>query len=397
MERLFTSMLAELHTIQSQAPRQLLNHALTRINEYFQCDMAVGYELIPETGGVPRTQPTYAGEWLAPAVSRPHLINDPHLGALSELIGRWQPFYQPQAQTWSQATCANDSDYARFLQLEAVESFIFLPVTHHDVKLAALLFHFRRPYTITENARRILEACGALLGMYLVRQNQAVLPTQIPKKQKAIAHTLYGKVAVIFKGELDALEIELGRMTGNNLPPAVAERLTAARNVVFEGMRNLVIESSGDLLVDLQAMSLWKALNTAVAALKRAWPPPQRVNIDLHPIPIIIERQSLALRQLLYTLVLEAVGNAIKHGGPAPYINIDLNWADNQIFIQIIDHGQGFDLSAHPFSQYGLGFWQTYLIQHLGGTFNVSSQPGFGTVVSATIPVIPTRTESYVE
>ncbi|MEJ2747430.1 MAG: ATP-binding protein [Anaerolineae bacterium] len=382
---------------QQQTPRRLLTQAVTSMNQQLQGDLAVGYELIPETGGVPRSQPIYAGEWLLPDTSQLHLTSDPHLGSLSELIGRWQPVYQPQAQIWSQTYAANESDYARFLQLEAVESFIFLPVAHHDVKLAALLFHFRRPYTITEEARHVLEACSALLGMYLARQNQTAGPTPIPKKQKAIAHTLYGKVAVIFKGELDALEVELGRMMANGLPPEVTERLTVARNVVFEGMRHLVIEASGDLLVDLQTMSLWKALSTAVAALKRAWPPPQRVNIDLHPIPIIIERQSLALRQLLYTLILEAVGNAIKHGGPAPYINIDLNWADNQVFVQIIDHGQGFDLEAHPFSQYGLGFWQTHIVQHLGGTFNVSSQPGFGAVVSATIPVIPARMDSYVE
>jgi signal transduction histidine kinase len=144
-------------------------------------------------------------------------------------------------------------------------------------------------------------------------------------------------------------------------------------------------------------MSLWKALNTAVAALKRAWPPQQQVKIDLHPIPVVIERQSLALRQLLYTLVLEAVGNAIKHGGPAPYINIDLNWADNQVYLQIIDHGQGFDRLNVPFSEYGLGFWQMYVCDYLSGEFGVSSQPGFGTVVTATIPVIPARTDHYAE
>ncbi len=162
-------------------------------------------------------------------------------------------------------------------------------------------------------------------------------------------------------------------------------------------MRNLVIDASGDLLVDLQTMSLWKALNTAVAALERAWPPHQQVKIDLHPIPIVIERQSLALRQLLYTLVLEAVGNAIKHGGPAPYINIDLNWADNQIFVQVIDHGQGFEPQLDQFSEYGLGFWQTYISDYLSGEFRVSSQPGFGTVVTATIPVIPPRKDHYAE
>jgi hypothetical protein len=44
-----------------------------------------------------------------------------------------------------------------------------------------------------------------------------------------------------------------------------------------------------------------------------------------------------------------------------------------------------------------LGFWRTYVADYLGGEFRVSSQPGFGAVVTATIPVIPLRTEHYAE
>lgn len=263
--------------------------------------------------------------------------------------------------------------------------------------MGALLFNFRREYHVNDHARRVLEACTALIGAHMMQYNQVSGPGLIPKKHKAIAHTMYGKVAVMFKGQLDALEIEIRQALADGVPPTVVDHLQQARNTVFEEMRNLVIEASGDLLVDLQTMSLWKALNTAVAALKRAWPPHLQVKIDLPPIPIVIERQSLALRKLLYTLVLEAVGNAIKHGGPAPYINIDLNWADNQIFVQVIDHGQGFDTKTIPFSEYGLGFWQTHIIDYLGGEFSVSSQPGFGAVVTATIPVIPLRTNQYAE
>jgi signal transduction histidine kinase len=55
----------------------------------------------------------------------------------------------------------------------------------------------------------------------------------------------------------------------------------------------------------------------------------------------------------------------------------------------VIDHGQGFEKGERPFSPYGLGYWQSYISHHLGGQFEVSSQPGFGTVINAQIPVIP--------
>jgi nitrate/nitrite-specific signal transduction histidine kinase len=365
------------------------------MNQYLQADLVVAYELIPETGGVPRTRPNCQGNWHLPEQSQSLLETNSHRGAVSRFIGDWQPVYEQDALLWQQTHQTDQLNYAQFIQCEAIQSFVFLPVAGQQAKLAALLFNFRNKRYVNNTERRILQACTALIGSHMMQQTPGM--AQAPKKHKAIAHTLYGKVAVMFKGQLDALEIEMRQALTDGLPPQLLDHLQGARNTVFESMRNLVIDASGDLLVDLQTMTLWKALNTAVAALKRAWPPHQQVKIDLHPIPIVIERQSLVLRQLLYTLVLEAVGNAIKHGGPAPYINIDLNWADNQIFVQIIDHGQGFYPQIDQFSEYGLGFWQTYISDELNGTFRVSSQPGFGTVVTATIPVISPRKDDYAE
>ncbi len=396
MEQLLTSLLIELNGTDSlPPPPTLLANAAAMMNQYLQADLVVAYELIPETGGVPRTRPNCQGNWRLPEQSQRLLETDLHRGVISRFIGDWQPVYEQDALLWQQTHQTDQHDYAQFIQHEAIQSFVFLPVAGQQAKLAALLFNFRSKRYVNNDERRILHACTALIGSHIMQPTSGI--AHAPKKHKAIAHTLYGKVAVMFKGQLDALEIEIRQALADGLPPQLLEHLQSARNTVFESMRNLVIDASGDLLVDLQTMSLWKALNTAVAALKRAWPPHQLVKIDLHPIPIVIERQSLALRQLLYTLVLEAVGNAIKHGGPAPYINIDLNWADNQIFVQVIDHGQGFDPQIDQFSEYGLGFWQTYISEDLNGEFRVSSQPGFGTVVTATIPVIPPRKEDYAE
>ena len=396
MEQLLTSLLIDLHGPDSPAPPQTrLTNAAAMMNQYLKADLVVAYELIPETGGVPRRRPACQGNWLLPEPSQRLLETDSHRGAVSRFIADWQPLYEEDAPLWQQTHQTDQSHYAQFIQYEAIQSFVFLPVAGQQTKLAALLFNFRNKRNINNDERHILRACTEMIGSHMIQRLPGM--GQAPKKHKAIAHTLYGKVAVIFKGQLDALEIEIRQALTDDLSPQLLEHLQGARNTVFESMRNLVIDASGDLLVDLQTMSLWKSLNTAVAALKRAWPPHQQVKIDLHPIPIVIERQSLALRQLLYTLVLEAVGNAIKHGGPAPYINIDLNWADSEIYLQVIDHGQGFEPQIDQFSEYGLGFWQTYISDNLNGTFRVSSQPGFGTVVTATIPVIPSRKDDDAE
>ncbi len=397
LEQLVTALLNGLNRPQSQpTPRATLAAAAALLTEHLHAAASVSYELIPETGGVPQAAPIFSGDWLDPDQSQAALAANLRRGVLSGLIGRWEPYYEADAPGWCARCGLTDADgFACFLAIEAVQAFIFLPIQAQQTRLAAVLLTFREARPFPDATRKILDACGALIGAHLALPGLAPVP--IPRKQKAIAHTLYGKVAVMFKGQLDALEIEMTQALGEQLPPGIREHLQTARQTVFEGMRSLVIEASGDLLVDLESMSLAKALQTAVAALKRAWPPGQRIIIDLYPIPLVIERQSLALRQILYTLALEAVGNAIKHGGPAPYINIDLNWADDQVLAQVIDHGQGFDRDAQPFSEYGLGFWQSYIVQRLGGTFAVSSQPGFGTVVTAVIPIIPARIEYYAE
>jgi signal transduction histidine kinase len=210
----------------------------------------------------------------------------------------------------------------------------------------------------------------------------------------ATAHTLYGNIANILKGRLDALEAEMLQAFRDDVPPHLASHLEMAKELAFEEMRNLVIEAAGDLLVDLESMSLHKSLHTTAVALQRAWPPGQSVQIDIDPIPQLIEQQPLPLRKLLYTLALEGLGNAVKHGGPAPYIHIGVRWRDNRIYMQLIDHGCGFDRANGQFSPYGLGYWQQYINDQLHGVFEVSSQPGYGTVINVQIPIIPTRSEA---
>ena len=74
--------------------------------------------------------------------------------------------------------------------------------------------------------------------------------------------------------------------------------------------------------------------------------------------------------------------------GPAPYISVDVVYHDYQIYLQVLDHGQGFDLRHHSFSPHGLGFWESYIEQYLNGSFHLASQPQFGTAVQVEIPVI---------
>lgn len=388
MEVLLSDLVRRLHQQQS------VQHVLATTTAVFQQHLATAVTLtcalIPETGGIPRLPLVYEGELQQAQSLSVFDLESATTGTLGDLIRYWQPYFEAEAQAWAAVRPA--LDLPRFIRQEEIESFIFLPVAYHERKLALLLLLYRDQQLWSEEWQQTLAASAMLVGTCLVQVEDN---GRYQHKRMATAHTIYGNVANMLKGQLDTLESEIHQVLNYHIPPQLESHLAKTKEMAFEEMRHLVLEASGDLLVDLRRMSLTKALITATAALERAWPQGQRIQIEIAPIPKLIEQQPSRLRELLYTLVLEGIGNAIKHGGPASYIHVGMRWEQSQVHVQVIDHGQGFDREERPFSPYGLGYWQSYVTQHLGGHFRVSSQPGFGTVINARIPVIPTRSSPY--
>lgn len=395
MDQAVSTFLIKLNQLNhSQHSAELLTAAASLLQEQFAAETVVGFTLIPETGGVPTREPIISGRCSASGHETLQTLT--HTDMLSDFIRHWQPHFENNVAKWLELDQKNaqPSAYARFLELEEIKTFVFLPLGEGNTKLGILLLNYRHSRSFDEHEQEALNACANLMSTYLGRLMRQLLSQPTLKKRMAVAHTLYGSAAVSFKGHIDSLEHELHQTVNGDMMPNLLPHLEAARNMVFEVMRTLVIEASGELLVNLKQMSLAKALNTTAAALKRAWPQSRQVIIDIPPISAQIERQPIHLKQILYTLTLEAIGNAIKHGGPAPYIHVDISWSNYQIYIKVIDHGRGFDPQAATFSEHGLGFWHQYITEQLQGVFRVVSQPsGFGTVVEAQIPVIPTRSE----
>ncbi len=398
MEQLTNSLLIGLHQQGgNQSTGDFLANMAQILNQNLKSGVVVCYELIPETGGVPRIPPIYSGELLNSKEAVKNLSTARPLGTINYLIRLGEPYFVENSQTWQVPgrTSIEQKGFTQFIKIEAIKSFVFMPIHYQQAKLAALFLNYREHKRFTEHYRQTVEAYSFLIGSHMGQITHQSNILRRSRNRAAVAHTLYSGVAVMYKGQIDALEAEIFKALGEDVSEDLLANLEKAKNAVFEGMRNLVIEASGDLLVDLESMSLSKALNTAAAALRRAWPSGHAVTLDISPVPFVIERQPVKLRQLLYTLILEAIGNSIKHGGPAPYINVDLSWAHNRIYLQVIDHGKGFDLYSHSFSDHGLGFWQSFIVHHLAGSFEVSSQPGFGTVVRAEIPIIPVKAKDH--
>ncbi len=105
-----------------------------------------------------------------------------------------------------------------------------------------------------------------------------------------------------------------------------------------------------------------------------------------HPLEPDLPR---SVELTLYRVAQEAVTNVARHAN-ASYVEIDLRQRRGQIELTVSDDGKGFDLATTD-ETWGLGerFGLRAMgerVRHAGGTFEIQSSPGCGTVVRATIP-----------
>lgn len=91
----------------------------------------------------------------------------------------------------------------------------------------------------------------------------------------------------------------------------------------------------------------------------------------------------------LYRIVQEALSNVARHSGAAS-VRIRVGSVDRTVVVSVEDDGRGF-VVRDEMSQGGLGlFGMQERAAYVGGSVEIESQPGRGTRIRATIPVVET-------
>lgn len=89
----------------------------------------------------------------------------------------------------------------------------------------------------------------------------------------------------------------------------------------------------------------------------------------------------------LLLLAQEGITNALKHAAPGR-IDLSLRFAARTVTLEIRDDGAGFDparVAGPKEGHFGLQGMRER-IKRLGGTLEISSAPGRGTTITATVP-----------
>ncbi|UVI29132.1 sensor histidine kinase [Paenibacillus spongiae] len=97
---------------------------------------------------------------------------------------------------------------------------------------------------------------------------------------------------------------------------------------------------------------------------------------------------SINHQKALYRIILEGVGNAIRHG-ESSCVHVELTLKQDAVKLMIEDNGVGFDVrSKMNKTNSGFGLCNMHaLAVSLGGTFDIVSKEGFGTRILLWLPL----------
>ncbi|MDQ6886202.1 MAG: histidine kinase [Gemmatimonadota bacterium] len=191
-----------------------------------------------------------------------------------------------------------------------------------------------------------------------------------------VARQLHDSAAQLLAG----LILQLGVAAGECDDPPLRRRLESARanaGDALDEIRDLAQAIYPRVLEDL---GLCAAVERLVRHLR-----------ERHDVHIAVTADSrigalpFATASVLYRVVLEATDNAVRHSKPGRIL-ITLQLGTTAATAEVTDNGIGFDLRAVG-SRDGMGiFCMRERVALAQGRFTISSRPGTGTRVAATVP-----------
>jgi PAS domain S-box-containing protein len=161
--------------------------------------------------------------------------------------------------------------------------------------------------------------------------------------------------------------------------PKAREALNYALSLVHGGlweMRTLIFELRPE---SLELEGLVAAVTKQVEAIRSRHGITVELSICCEP------EVSLAIKEALYRVTQEALQNAIKHA-QANRLEVSLTCERDILRLGVCDDGIGFDPAADYPGHLGLRSMRERAAQ-VGGTLEISSAPGQGTQVHASVPV----------
>lgn len=194
--------------------------------------------------------------------------------------------------------------------------------------------------------------------------------------------------ADLHDGPGQTLALALLRLDRLRTPPdcAVCGPMAVDHDVVCGALRDALSDvrsiSASMRTPELEQMTVAEVAERAVTNHERR--SGAQVELSTEALP---EHAPLAIKIAVLRTLQESLSNATRHGGPGAPIAVNLCTRGDRLHLTVVDRGQGFSLAD---AERGGGMGLVVMRERaelLGGTFEIQSQPGQGTVVHTCWPL----------
>jgi signal transduction histidine kinase len=260
------------------------------------------------------------------------------------------------------------------------------PMDGHEVSLLLAFPILVLAYIFAEAMFRVL---GRLQAEALAREQDILTMSAVMQERARLSRELHDGVAQLVAHLLLRLDTikELVEADRHQEAEAELERLHGVADEIYEDIG----ESITGLRTNVAERGLIRALQDYVDQFE-----------ERHQIPVSL-RADDAADQLpplaafqLFRLIQEALTNVRKHAAARRATVTLTSDGPDRLRVVIADDGQGFTPGSQRSGKarpLGLTSMRER-VEALGGTFRVNSQPGSGTRVTATIPILRPRREN---
>jgi len=239
-------------------------------------------------------------------------------------------------------------------------------------------------------SRRILDLEGQASSRYLevleargqLKDLSARLVETQEKERRVLSRELHDEVGQ----SLSAILVGLSNLTAairTNARAQMESEVTALRRIVentVRMVRNITLLLSPSMLDDL---GLIPALEWQAREVSRQTG--LRVDVAAGGVSDQLPEE---FKTCIYRVVQEALHNTARHAG-AGAVRIVAQQEPRRLLLSVQDDGRGFDVKRSR----GLGLLgMEERVAHLGGTLQLVSEPGSGTLISVILPLVASET-----
>ncbi len=379
-----TRYLAALNGISALVNRSLdieqtLNDALDKLLEITRTDLGVAYRLEGDR----------ENEWLSPgevaSLTPEHLFLNPLVcrglpPKTLQAAGR-QPLcgngiegliHSEAPLVWDLQAVATCSPVGAQLQQEGMAQVVSIPLKVKAQLIGVIQLGLRRGRTFSPEELDLLSAIGQQVGVSAenARLHQAVQQTAALEERSRLARELHDSVTQSLYSVTLLAEAATRLLTAGDTETA-ADHLRELRDAAQESLREMRLLIYELRPVALEKSGLVDALRLRLEAVEA------RSGIKSELRASGEERLTYELKTELYQIAQESLNNILKHAH-ASKVQIDLQFAEQGIRLEIQDDGVGFDLQAAAGSG-GLGLAGiAERAKKIGASLQVDSSPGRG-------------------